>query len=253
MLSAAAAVVTTSAWSRRRLLELYGLAADRVHVAEPGVDAADLAGGTAAGGALLCVAAVTSDKGHDVLLDALATMTELSWQLRVRGQPGHRPGVRGGPASPLTGRRARRARPLPGTADRRRARPQLRRRGPDGAGVARRDVRHGRQRGSGPRPSGGRDRRRRGAGGPRPRRRRDPAGAAGSAGGPCGAQRRAPGLARRRRAEGAAAPGRVRAARVASRLDDHHVRRSQASWRGRSDDRRADPGQQRLACAARAR
>ncbi len=45
VLSAAAAVVTTSAWTRRRLLELYALPADRVHVAEPGVDAADLAPG----------------------------------------------------------------------------------------------------------------------------------------------------------------------------------------------------------------
>ena len=31
------------------------------------------------GGALLCVAAVTSGKGHDVLLDALATTTDLPW------------------------------------------------------------------------------------------------------------------------------------------------------------------------------
>ena len=79
VLSVAPAVVTTSAWSRRRLLELYSLSADRVHVAEPGVNAADLATGTVAGEALLCVAAVTSDKGHDVLLDALATITDLSW------------------------------------------------------------------------------------------------------------------------------------------------------------------------------
>ena len=80
VLSVAAAVVTTSAWSRRRLLELYPLPADRVHVVEPAVDSADLATGTAAGGALLCVAAVTRGKGHDVLLDALATTTDLSWQ-----------------------------------------------------------------------------------------------------------------------------------------------------------------------------
>jgi glycosyltransferase involved in cell wall biosynthesis len=80
VLSAAAAVVTTSAWTRRRLLELYPLPADRVHVAQPGVDAAGLASGTAAGGALLCVAAVTRGKGHDVLLDALAATTDLSWR-----------------------------------------------------------------------------------------------------------------------------------------------------------------------------
>ena len=80
VLSAAAAVVTTSAWTRRALLELYALAPERVHVAEPAVDAADLASGSASGGALLCVAAVTAAKGHDVLLDALATTTDLAWQ-----------------------------------------------------------------------------------------------------------------------------------------------------------------------------
>jgi glycosyltransferase involved in cell wall biosynthesis len=80
VLSAAAAVVTTSAWSRRRLLELYKLSADRLHIAEPGVDAAELATGTPAGGALLCVAAVAFDKGHDVLLDALIETSDLSWR-----------------------------------------------------------------------------------------------------------------------------------------------------------------------------
>jgi glycosyltransferase involved in cell wall biosynthesis len=80
VLSAAATVVTTSAWTRRRLLELYGLPADRMHVAQPGVDRADLVTGTEAGGALLCVAAVTFDKGHDVLLDALATILDLPWR-----------------------------------------------------------------------------------------------------------------------------------------------------------------------------
>jgi glycosyltransferase involved in cell wall biosynthesis len=80
VLSAAASVVTTSAWSRRTLLELYSLPGDRVHVAEPGVDPAALARGTTTGGTLLCVAAVIPGKGHDVLLDALATMAELSWE-----------------------------------------------------------------------------------------------------------------------------------------------------------------------------
>jgi glycosyltransferase involved in cell wall biosynthesis len=79
-LSAAAAVITTSAWSRRRLIELYGLAGDRVHVALPGVASAELASGTATGQALLCVAAVTPDKGHDVLLDSLASVKDLSWR-----------------------------------------------------------------------------------------------------------------------------------------------------------------------------
>jgi glycosyltransferase involved in cell wall biosynthesis len=79
VLSAASAVVTTSAWARHRVLELYQLRAERVHVAQPGVDHADLAAGTEEGGQLLCVAAVTFDKGHDVLLDALETVSDLSW------------------------------------------------------------------------------------------------------------------------------------------------------------------------------
>jgi glycosyltransferase involved in cell wall biosynthesis len=79
ILAAASAVVTTSAWTRRRLREIYALPDDRIHVAEPGVDAAGLAPGTAAGGALLCVAALTPGKGHDVLVDALATATDLPW------------------------------------------------------------------------------------------------------------------------------------------------------------------------------
>jgi glycosyltransferase involved in cell wall biosynthesis len=79
VLRATASVITTSGWGRRTLLELYGLPGDRVHVAEPGVDAAGLAPGTAAAGALLCVAAVIPGKGHEVLVDALATVTG-PWQ-----------------------------------------------------------------------------------------------------------------------------------------------------------------------------
>jgi glycosyltransferase involved in cell wall biosynthesis len=85
VLAAAAAVVTTSAWTRRRLRELYALPADRVHVTEPGVDAASLAPGTVAGEALLCVAALTPHKGHDVLLDGLAMATDLSWHCTCVG------------------------------------------------------------------------------------------------------------------------------------------------------------------------
>jgi glycosyltransferase involved in cell wall biosynthesis len=98
VLAAAAAVVTTSAWTRRRLVDLYALRADRVHVAEPGVDSAALAPGTAAGGSLLCVAAVTRDKGHDVLMASLAMAKDLSWQCECVGsldrEPDFADGVR---------------------------------------------------------------------------------------------------------------------------------------------------------------
>jgi glycosyltransferase involved in cell wall biosynthesis len=85
VLAAAAAVVTTSDWTRRRLGELYALPTERVHVAEPGVGPAPLARRTAAGDALLCVAAVTPGKGHDVLLDGLALVADVSWRCECVG------------------------------------------------------------------------------------------------------------------------------------------------------------------------
>jgi glycosyltransferase involved in cell wall biosynthesis len=92
VLSAAVAVVTPSAWARRRLLDRHSLRPDRVHVAEPGVDPADIAPGTATGGELLCVAAVTPHKGHDVLLAALVMIRDLPWRCRCVGSLNRDPG-----------------------------------------------------------------------------------------------------------------------------------------------------------------
>ncbi|MEP7191821.1 MAG: glycosyltransferase family 4 protein [Actinomycetota bacterium] len=80
VLSAAAAVVTTSSWTRRWLLDRYVLPPAQVHVAVPGADTAELAHGTAAGGELLCVGAVTPGKGQDVLLAALGAIVDLRWR-----------------------------------------------------------------------------------------------------------------------------------------------------------------------------
>ena len=79
VLAAADAVITTSHWARSEVLAAHGLPADRVHVAEPGVEPAALARGSDGGEALLCVGAVIPGKGHDVLVDALARIDELAW------------------------------------------------------------------------------------------------------------------------------------------------------------------------------
>jgi glycosyltransferase involved in cell wall biosynthesis len=92
VLSAAAAIVTTSAWTRHRLLDRYALQPGQVHVALPGVTAAELVVGSAAGGEFLCVAAVTPHKGHDVLLAALATVADLSWRCACVGNLNRDPG-----------------------------------------------------------------------------------------------------------------------------------------------------------------
>ncbi len=85
VLSAAAAVITTSAWTRQWLVDRYGLAPGTVHVAVPGTDPAGLAAGTPTGGALLCVGAVSPHKGHDVLVAALGALVGRPWRCAVVG------------------------------------------------------------------------------------------------------------------------------------------------------------------------
>jgi glycosyltransferase involved in cell wall biosynthesis len=87
-----AAIVTTSFWARRRLIELYALSPDLVHAAPPGVDSAALAPGSAAGSRLLCVAAVTPNKGHDQLIAALATVLDGEWSCVCVGPLDRDPG-----------------------------------------------------------------------------------------------------------------------------------------------------------------
>jgi glycosyltransferase involved in cell wall biosynthesis len=56
-----------------------------VHVVTPGVDDAMLAPGTDGRSALLCVAAVTPHKGQDLLVEALAMVSDLPWTCTVVG------------------------------------------------------------------------------------------------------------------------------------------------------------------------
>ena len=85
VLALAAAVITTSPWTRRWLLDRYGLPPDTVHTAVPGVDAAEPSCPSPGGGRLLCVAAVAPVKGHDVLVAALAGLRDSAWHVRCVG------------------------------------------------------------------------------------------------------------------------------------------------------------------------
>ncbi len=91
VLTGATAVITTSAWTRAWVCAHYALPQTRVHVATPGVDGAALATSSAEGNKLLCVAAVSRLKGHDVLVAALGSIRDLAWQCRcvgpMRGEP----------------------------------------------------------------------------------------------------------------------------------------------------------------------
>ncbi|MFC7549327.1 glycosyltransferase family 4 protein [Plantactinospora sp. GCM10030261] len=117
-LRAASAVVATSGWAGRRLIELHGLPVDRVRVAAPGVDPAQSAPGTDGTSGLLCVAAVIPRKGHDVLMEALAAVADQSWTCVCAGgldrAPEHTAGVRGRIEAAGLDERVRLAGPLAG-------------------------------------------------------------------------------------------------------------------------------------------
>lgn len=78
-LHAARAVVVTSPWAARRVLEVHALPPDRVHVAQPGVDPAAVRERSGDGYRLLCVGALTPTKGQDVLAEALALVRDRAW------------------------------------------------------------------------------------------------------------------------------------------------------------------------------
>lgn len=82
---AASAVVTTSRWAARLLGDRHGIAEQRVHVVEPGTDPAPVAPGGGGAARLLCVAAVTPRKGHDVLVEALSSVADLPWSCSCVG------------------------------------------------------------------------------------------------------------------------------------------------------------------------
>jgi glycosyltransferase involved in cell wall biosynthesis len=83
-------VIVTSAATAHLIISDYGVPAERVSVAKPGSDRippAQARSDHRRDGAiqLLSVGAVVPRKGFDVLIAALATLTELPWQLTIAG------------------------------------------------------------------------------------------------------------------------------------------------------------------------
>lgn len=88
-LACAMRVVTTSGATARRVIADYGVPAARVSVAPPGTDPAPRArGGGSEVVQLLSVGALVPRKGFDVLVAALATVTDLNWHLSIVGDAG---------------------------------------------------------------------------------------------------------------------------------------------------------------------
>jgi glycosyltransferase involved in cell wall biosynthesis len=91
-LAATHLVIVTSHATARLLTDRFDVSPDRLRVIEPGTDRAAYSSGT--GGRrlqLLSVGAIVPRKGFDVLVEALATVTDLSWQLTIVGDRGRDP------------------------------------------------------------------------------------------------------------------------------------------------------------------
>jgi glycosyltransferase involved in cell wall biosynthesis len=85
-LAAVQGVVVTSAATARLVASDYGVPAERITVARPGSDPARMSQGSQDGVVrLLSVGAIVPRKGFDVLIAALATLTDLSWGLTIAG------------------------------------------------------------------------------------------------------------------------------------------------------------------------
>ena len=85
-LAAVQGVVVTSAATARLVASDYGVPAERIVVARPGSDPALMSQASQDGVVrLLSVGAIVPRKGFDVLISALATLTDLSWRLTIAG------------------------------------------------------------------------------------------------------------------------------------------------------------------------
>ena len=99
LFNACARIITTSNLTARSLPEDFGVDPARITVVEPGTDPAPRAVGSAGPGcAILSVGLLVPRKGHDVLLRALARLTDLDWSLAIAGDatrdPVHADGLR---------------------------------------------------------------------------------------------------------------------------------------------------------------
>lgn len=86
LFAAMSRIICTSPLTARRLPDEFGADPARIGVVEPGTEEAPRAAGSGGPGcAILSVGTLVPRKGHDVLLRALARLTDLEWSLTIVG------------------------------------------------------------------------------------------------------------------------------------------------------------------------
>ncbi|MGI9406614.1 MAG: glycosyltransferase family 4 protein [Hyphomicrobiaceae bacterium] len=92
-LAHAAGVVVTSPHTRAALIDRYGVPAEKIAVAVPGVDRPNVSRAPAAAPNILSVGSLTARKGHDTLLHALGAIRDLDWFATIVGSDVRDPAV----------------------------------------------------------------------------------------------------------------------------------------------------------------
>ena len=84
-LGAVRATIVTSPHTKQVLREQFALPSDSITVAVPGTDRQAFASCEGNPPCLLTLASLTRRKGHDVLIEALASLTDIAWRARFVG------------------------------------------------------------------------------------------------------------------------------------------------------------------------
>jgi glycosyltransferase involved in cell wall biosynthesis len=90
-LALASHVIVTSAHTARIMGQDFGVSSARITIAPPGTEPACRAEGSDESLSLLAVGSITPRKAFDVLIEALASLTDLDWSLKIVGAAHHSP------------------------------------------------------------------------------------------------------------------------------------------------------------------
>lgn len=91
ILAASAHVIVTSATTAQTLMQDFGVASQRIAIAEPGTDRRPRASGSRDPLHFLAVGSLVPRKGYEILVQALAMISDAPWRCTIAGSPDRAP------------------------------------------------------------------------------------------------------------------------------------------------------------------